>query len=53
MEGLEELNQQADEDIQKIHEEFNENKDQVVQYLLESVQSVSLAVPRVVQGKFE
>ena len=53
IDGLQELNEQAEADIQQIEEEYNENKDEVIQYLLEVVKSVSLSVPKVVQGKFE
>eukprot|EP00343_Euplotes_focardii_P002655 CAMPEP_0205805490 /NCGR_PEP_ID=MMETSP0205-20121125/8737_1 /ASSEMBLY_ACC=CAM_ASM_000278 /TAXON_ID=36767 /ORGANISM="Euplotes focardii, Strain TN1" /LENGTH=114 /DNA_ID=CAMNT_0053076807 /DNA_START=14 /DNA_END=358 /DNA_ORIENTATION=- len=53
MEDLSEIEDKADAEINSIKQDFEENKEAVIEYLLESIKNVSLNVPRVVKGNFE
>ena len=45
-------NEDGGPDIAKLEAEFNSNKDQVVQMLIDNVMEVDCSIPRVVRGKF-
>ena len=53
MEDQEEIEAETQEEVGKIKDDFNEHKDQVIDFLLESVMNVNLTIPRVVRGDFE
>lgn len=53
MEDISELDTQANSEIEHIKADFENHKDEVIEYLLKSVKSVSLQVQRVVKSKFE
>ena len=50
---LEEINEKSKKDIEEINQNFNKNKDKVVDFLFESVINVKYEVPEVVKGFFE
>mmetsp|Transcript_10714 Transcript_10714/g.10595 ORF Transcript_10714/g.10595 Transcript_10714/m.10595 type:complete len:91 (+) Transcript_10714:47-319(+) len=53
MDDLSEIEAKAEAEIAEIKEEFEANKEEVVEFLIESIKSVSLKVPKVVKGNFE
>ena len=50
---LDEINEKKDKDIKEINNNFNDNKDKVVDFLFERVINVKYEVPDVVKGFFE
>jgi len=50
---LDEINEKKDKDIEGIKNNFNDNKDKVVDFLFERVINVKYEVPDVVKGFFE
>ena len=50
---LDEINEKKDKDIEEIKNNFNDNKDKVVDFLFERVINVKYEVPDVVKGFFE
>ena len=50
---LGEINEKKDKDIEEIKNNFNDNKDKVVDFLFERVINVKYEVPDVVKGFFE
>ena len=50
---LDEINEKKDKDIEEINNNFDDNKDKVVDFLFERVINVKYEVPDVVKGFFE
>ena len=50
---LDEINEKKDKEIEEINNNFNDNKDKVVDFLFERVINVKYEVPDVVKGFFE
>ena len=50
---LEEINEKSKKEIEEINNNFNSNKDKVVDFLFENVINVKYEVPDVVKGFFE
>ena len=50
---LDEINEKKDKEIKEINNNFNDNKDKVVDFLFERVINVKYEVPDVVKGFFE
>ena len=50
---LNEINEKKDKDIKEINDNFDDNKDKVVDFLFERVINVKYEVPDVVKGFFE
>ena len=50
---LDEINEKKEKDIKEINNNFNDNKDKVVDFLFERVINVKYEVPDVVKGFFE
>ena len=52
-ENQEEIQAETEEEIARIQSEYEENKDTVIDYLIDSVMQVDLEIPKVVRGDFE
>ena len=50
---LDEINEKKEKEIEEINNNFNDNKDKVVDFLFERVINVKYEVPDVVKGFFE
>ena len=49
----EEIEAETQDDIEKIKQDYNENQEHVVEFLIDSVVNVNLEIPKVVRGDFE
>ena len=49
----EEIEAETQDDIKKIKQDYNENQEHVVEFLIDSVVNVNLEIPKVVRGDFE
>eukprot|EP00343_Euplotes_focardii_P000987 CAMPEP_0205804020 /NCGR_PEP_ID=MMETSP0205-20121125/6792_1 /ASSEMBLY_ACC=CAM_ASM_000278 /TAXON_ID=36767 /ORGANISM="Euplotes focardii, Strain TN1" /LENGTH=95 /DNA_ID=CAMNT_0053072917 /DNA_START=91 /DNA_END=378 /DNA_ORIENTATION=- len=53
MDDQEEIEAETQEEISKIQQDYEDHKDDVVDFLIENVMNVNLEIPRVVRGDFE
>ena len=52
MEDQEDIEKETEEEIKSIRKDFDSNKNQVVDFLINSVLDVNLDIPKVVRGDF-
>ena len=52
MEDQANIDAETEEEIKSIRQDYHDNKNNVVEFLIESVLNVNLEIPRVVRGDF-